>query len=107
MEPRQWKKSYSYGFLQGDAFRAIKTHLQRDAMKVFSSLVSAHRSRNEPSNVWDGDCKDGDKLLCNRCPLKHEARERKRGEMLYENMSTENTAIGKTTERSTTDVSDT
>ena len=35
-------------------------------MKVISSFFSAHRSRNEPSNVWDGDCRDGDKLLCNR-----------------------------------------
>ena len=51
--------------MQGDVFRAIKAHLQRDAMKVFSSLVSAHRSRNEPSNVQDGDCRDGEKLLCN------------------------------------------
>ena len=28
---------------------------------------------------------NGDKLLCNRFPLKHEARERERGEMLYKN----------------------
>ena len=76
----------------------MKAHLQRDEMKVFSSLVSTHRSHNEPSNVRDGDCRDGDKLLCNRCPLKHEARERERGEMLYENMLTENTAIGKPAE---------
>ena len=54
-----------------------------------------------------GNGRDGDKLLCNRCPLKHEARERERGEMLYESMPTENTAIGKPVERSTTDVSDT
>ena len=31
--------------------------------------------------------RDGDKLLCNRCPLKHEAREREMGEMLYKNMA--------------------
>ena len=43
----------------------MKAHLQRDAMKAFSSLVSTHRSRNEPSNVQQGDCRDGDKLLCN------------------------------------------
>ena len=79
VEPHQWKKSYFLGFLQGDVFRAIKAHLQRDAMKVFSSLNSAHRSWNEPSNVRDGDCRDGDKLLCNICPLKHEARKRERG----------------------------
>ena len=29
--------------------------------------------------------RDGDKLLCNRCPLKHEVREVERGEMLYKN----------------------
>ena len=56
-------------------------------MKVVSSHVTAHRSQNEPSNVRDGDRRDGDKLLCNRRPLKHEARERERGEMLYENVS--------------------
>ena len=43
----------------------MKALVQRDVMKVFSSLVSAHRSWNEPSNVRDGDCRDGDKLLCN------------------------------------------
>jgi hypothetical protein len=32
-----------------------------------------------------GTVTNGDKLLCNRCPLKHEARERERGEMLYKN----------------------
>ena len=57
-----------------------------DAMKVVSGYVIAHRSWKRPSNVRDGDCRDGDKLLCNRCPLKHEARERERGEMLYENV---------------------
>ena len=59
------KKELFLGFLQGDVFREMKAHLQRDAMKVFSSLVYAHRSRNEPSNVRDGDCSDDDKLLCN------------------------------------------
>ena len=34
-----------------------------------------------------GNGRDGDKLMCNRCPLKHEARERERGEMLYDNVS--------------------
>ena len=65
----------------------MKVHVQGNAMKVFSSYVTAHRSQNEPSNVRDGDCRDSDKLLCNRCPLKHEARERERGEMLYKNVS--------------------
>ena len=39
-----------------------------------------------PPMCGTGDCRDGDKLLCNICPLKHEARERERGEMLYENV---------------------
>ena len=43
----------------------MKALVQRDVMKVISSFVSAHRSRNEPSNVRDGDCRDGDKLICN------------------------------------------
>ena len=65
----------------------MKAIVHMDVMKVVSSHVTAHRSRNEPCNVQDGDCRDGDKLLCNKCPLKHEARERERGEMLYENVS--------------------
>ena len=65
----------------------MKALVQRDVMKVISSHVTAHRSRNEPSNVRDGDCRDGDKLLCNICPLKYEAQTRERGEMLYENVS--------------------
>ena len=65
----------------------MKAHVQRDVMKVVSSHVTAHKSQNEPSNVRDGDCRDGDKLLCNRCPLKHEARKSERGEIIYENVS--------------------
>ena len=49
------EKELFLGFWQGDVFKEMKAHLQRDAMKVFSSLVSAHRSWNEPSNVWDGE----------------------------------------------------
>ena len=43
----------------------MKALVQRDVMKVVSSHVTAHRSQNEPSNVRDGDCRDGNKLLCN------------------------------------------
>ena len=42
----------------------MKDLIQRDAMKVVSSHFTAHRSRNKPSNVRDGDCRDGEKLLC-------------------------------------------
>ena len=69
------------------------------------SLLTGHRMI--PPMCGMGNGRDGEKLLCNRCPLKHEARERERGEMLYENMSTENIAFGKPVERSTTYVSDT
>ena len=46
---------------------------------MFLGYVTAHRSRNESFNVRERGNRDGDKLLCNRCPLKHEARERERG----------------------------
>ena len=49
-----------------------------DAMKVVLGHVTTQRSWKRPSNVWNGDCRDGEKLLCNRCPLKHEALERER-----------------------------
>ena len=53
------------------------------------------------------DCRDGDKMLCNRCPLKHEVRETGRGEMLYENVFEQNTAIEKPASMNTTDTFDT
>ena len=76
-------------------------------MMVFARHDTTYWSQKRPSNGRDGNYRDGDKLLCNRCPLKHEAQKRERGEMLYENMPTENTTIGKLAERSTIDVSDT
>ena len=39
------------------------------------------------------DCRGSDKMLCNRCPLKHEFRERGRAEMIYENMLDTNTVV--------------
>ena len=53
------------------------------------------------------DCRDGDKMLCNRCPLKHEVRERGRGEMLYENAFDPNTVVKKPTSMNTNDIYDT
>ena len=41
------------------------------------SLLMGHRM--SPPMCGMGNGRDGDKLLCNRCPLKHEARERERG----------------------------
>ena len=70
-------------FLAGDVFRENKAHVQGNLMQVFVGRVTSHRSQNESSKMRERGSKDGDKLLCNRCPLKHEARERERGEMLY------------------------
>ena len=61
--------------------------VERDAMMVFARHATAYWSQKRPSNGQDGDCRDSEKLLCNKFPLKHEARKRERGEMLYENVS--------------------
>ena len=53
------------------------------------------------------DCRDGDKMLCNKCPLKHEVQERGRVEILYENAFDPNTVVGRPASTSTTDTSDT
>ena len=63
--------------------------------------------RKDPPICGARDCRDGDKMLCNRCPLKHEVRERGRGEMLYENAFDPNTAVRKPASMNTIDTSDT
>jgi len=73
---RQWKKGTFQGHFTGGVFREHEVHTQGNIMQVFSSFVTSHRSRNESSKVQKRSNRDGDKLLCNRCPLKHEARER-------------------------------
>ena len=60
--------------------------MPRDAMPVLARYENTQKSLKWSSNVRDGDCKDGDKILCNRCPLKHEVRERGRSEILYKNV---------------------
>ena len=68
-------------------------------------LLTGHRK--EPS-IWGvRDCRDGDKMFCNRCPLNHEVQERGRGEMLYENASKPNTVVRKPASKNTNDTSDT
>ena len=57
--------------------------------------------------MWDGDYRDSDKMFFNRCPLKHEVRERERGEMIYENAFEPNTAVGRPTIKNKTDISNT
>ena len=53
--PAPMQKEVFLGFFTRRVFRVMKAHVQRDVMKVFSSLISDHRSRNEPSNVRDGE----------------------------------------------------
>ena len=81
--------------------------MARDAMTLFARHDTIQKSQKWSSNVRDGDCRDGDKMLCNRYPLKHEVRERGRSEMLYENAFKPNTAVGRSASTNTTDISDT
>ena len=60
--------------------------MSRGAMTFMAMYENTQESLKWSSNVWDGDCRDDEKILCNRFPLKHEVRERGRGEMLYENI---------------------
>ena len=68
-------------------------------------LLTSHG--NYPPICGARDCKDGDKMLCNRCPLKHEVRERGMGKTLYENAFDPNIAVGRPASTNTTDISDT
>ena len=81
--------------------------MPRDEMTLLARYDNTQKSLKSSSNVQDGDFRDGDKILCNRCPLNHEVQERGRGEMLYENMFELNTAIGRPAITNTTDISDT
>ena len=81
--------------------------MPRDEMTLIARCYNTQKSLKWSSNVQDGDCKDGEKILCNRCPLRHEIRERGRGEMLYENMPKPNTIIGRPAITSTTNISNT
>lgn len=50
-------------------------------------------------------CKVGEKILCNRCLLKHEGRESGRGEMLYETITEPEHHHGEPIDVSTTNIS--
>ena len=60
--------------------------ITRDAMKFMAMYDSTQGSLKWSSNVRDGGCRDGGKILCNKCPLKHDVQERGRDKILYENM---------------------
>ena len=63
--------------------------------------------KNSPPMCETRDCKVGEKILCNRCPLKHEAQERGRGEMLYENTFDQKPVVEKYVNTNTIDISNT
>ena len=69
------------------------------------TLLTGHG--NYPPICGAGDCRDGDKMLCNRCPLKDEVQERGRGEIFYENTFHPNTVVRKPTSTNTTNTFDT
>ena len=54
---------------------------RRMKIRCFQSMTLFTSHGNDPPICGTRDCGDGDKMLCNRCPLKHEVRERGRGEM--------------------------
>ena len=47
-------------------------HMPRDAMTLFARYDNTQKSLKWSSNVQDGDFRDGEKILCNICPLKYE-----------------------------------
>ena len=63
--PAPMQKGVFLGFFTRSCLQGNESSCTENVMKVISSHVTTHRSRNEPSNVRDGDCRDGDKLLCN------------------------------------------
>lgn len=50
-------------------------------------------------------CEVGEKILCNRCRLKHEGQESGRSEMIYENITEPEHHRGESADASTTDIS--
>jgi len=85
-----------------------KAHVQRNVMQVFGGHVTSHRSWNGSSKMWERGSRDGDKLLCNIFPIKHEAQEREREMKCFtRTCPTKNTATGKAAWRSKTDISNT
>ena len=80
--------------------------MARDAMTLFARHDNTKKSHKWSSNIQDGDCRDGDKILCNIWPLKHEVRERGKSEIFYENTFKPNTTVGRPASTSTIDIFD-
>ena len=75
--PAPMQKGVFLGFFHKELSSGQWNYMFRGMLwKCFQvmSLLTGHGMN--PPIVRDGDCRDGDKLLCNRCPLKHEARKR-------------------------------
>ena len=81
--------------------------MARDAMVLFARHDTSYKSHKWSSNVRDGDCRDSEKILCNKFPLKNEVRERGRGEMLYENAFEPNTVVRRPTIKNKNNISNT
>ena len=75
-------------------------------MTLFARHETSYKSQKWSSNVWDGDCRDGDQILCNRCPLNYEVREIGRSEILYENAFKPKTVVEIPSSTNTTDIYD-
>ena len=81
--------------------------MERDEMTLFARHDTTYKSHKWSSNVQDGDCRDGDKMMCKKFPLKHEVRKRGRSEMIYKNAFKPNTGVGRPTSTNTIDISNT
>ncbi len=81
------KKATFMGILQKVSSGHMKYILKVIQCKCFQVMSLLTGPGISPPMCGRRGNRDGDKLLCNRCPLKHEARERERGEILYKNMA--------------------
>ena len=79
------KRAIFMGILQKVSSGHMKYILKGIQCKCFQVMSLLTGLGISPPMCGRRGNRDGDKLLCNRCPLKHEARERERGEMLYKN----------------------
>ena len=76
-------------------------------MTLFTRHDTSYKSQKWSSNVRDGNCRDSEKMQCNKFPLKLEVRERGRSEILYENAFELNSIVGSPASKNTTDIFDT
>ena len=80
---------------------------KRMQRRSLQSIILLTGLKKYPPICGVRDCRDSDKMLCNKCPLKHEVLERGRGEMIYESAFDPNTSVRKTISKNTTNIFDT